>query len=216
MLLVGAVLFVAPFAWMVSRVVPADRRDLRLPADCDPERPHARTATASSWQRQRPTLPRWFLNSAFVALSVTFLQLFFNSLAAYAFAKRKFPGRDFIFLLVPRHDDGPRPGAHDPELPGAEAHPVLWWQRPFGNGGHGWLDSYWGLIIPGAVSAFGIFLLRQYMRTIPDELLDAARIDGATEFRIYWQVDPAAHPARARRGRHLHLHVDAGTISSGR
>jgi multiple sugar transport system permease protein len=58
----------------------------------------------------------------------------------------------------------------------------------FGAGGHGWLDSYEGLILPGCVSAFGIFLLRQYMTSIPDELLDAARIDGASEFRIYAQV----------------------------
>jgi multiple sugar transport system permease protein len=57
-----------------------------------------------------------------------------------------------------------------------------------GLGGHGWLDSYYGLILPGAVSAFGIFLLRQYMTSIPDELLDAARIDGASEFRIFWNI----------------------------
>ena len=67
-----------------------------------------------------------------------------------------------------------------------------------GNGGHGWLDSYYGLILPGAVSAFGIFLIRQYMLTIPDEYLDAARIDGASEFKIYWKVVvPLAKPALA-------------------
>ena len=67
-----------------------------------------------------------------------------------------------------------------------------------GNGGHGWLDSYWGLIMPGTVSAFGIFLLRQYMMTIPDELLDAARIDGASEFRIFWSIVlPLCTPALA-------------------
>ena len=71
----------------------------------------------------------------------------------------------------------------------------------FGNGGHGWLDSYWGLIMPGAVSAFGVFLIRQYMLTIPDELLDAARIDGASEFSIYWRVVvPLARPALAATG----------------
>jgi multiple sugar transport system permease protein len=68
----------------------------------------------------------------------------------------------------------------------------------FGLGGHGWLDSYYGLILPGAVSAFGIFLLRQYMRSIPDELLDAARIDGASEFKIFWSVVlPLCKPALA-------------------
>jgi len=68
----------------------------------------------------------------------------------------------------------------------------------FGLGGHGWLDSYYGLILPGAVSAFGIFLLRQYMRSIPDELLDAARIDGASEFKIFWRIVlPLCRPALA-------------------
>jgi multiple sugar transport system permease protein len=71
----------------------------------------------------------------------------------------------------------------------------------FGQGGHGMLDSYWGLILPGCVSAFGIFLLRQYMRSIPDDLLDAARIDGASEFRIFRQVVlPLCRPALAATG----------------
>jgi multiple sugar transport system permease protein len=71
----------------------------------------------------------------------------------------------------------------------------------FGNGGHGWLDSYYGLILPGAVSAFGVFLLRQYMLSIPNDLLDAARIDGASEFRIFWRlVLPLCGPVLAATG----------------
>ncbi len=68
----------------------------------------------------------------------------------------------------------------------------------FGIGGHGMLDSYWGLILPGTVSAFGIFLLRQYMMSIPDDLIDAAKIDGANEFQIFWRVVlPLCTPALA-------------------
>jgi multiple sugar transport system permease protein len=70
-----------------------------------------------------------------------------------------------------------------------------------GQGGHGWLDSYWGLIIPQVASAFAIFLMRQYMRTIPNDLLDAARIDGASELRIWAQiVMPLCRPALAALG----------------
>ena len=70
-----------------------------------------------------------------------------------------------------------------------------------GQGGIGWINSYWGLIIPHSVGMFSIFLLMQYMRTIPDELLDAARIDGASEFRIYWQIIlPLSRPALAAVG----------------
>jgi multiple sugar transport system permease protein len=79
--------------------------------------------------------------------------------------------------------------------------PLFGGNNLLGLGGHGWLDSYWGLIAPGAVSTFGIFFLRQYMKSIPDDLLDAARIDGASEFRIYGQVVlPLSRPALAATG----------------
>jgi multiple sugar transport system permease protein len=67
-----------------------------------------------------------------------------------------------------------------------------------GVGGHGWLDSYWGLIVPLSMSPFGIFLLRQYMKSIPDSLIDAARVDGAGHFRIFWKIVlPLSKPALA-------------------
>jgi multiple sugar transport system permease protein len=67
-----------------------------------------------------------------------------------------------------------------------------------GQGGIGWINSYWGLIVPGAVGAFGIFMLRQFFQTLPVELEDAARIDGAGELRIFWQIMlPLAMPAVA-------------------
>jgi multiple sugar transport system permease protein len=67
-----------------------------------------------------------------------------------------------------------------------------------GQGGHGWLDSYWALIVPNIASPFTIFLLRQYMRSIPDSLIDAARVDGAGHFKIYWKiVMPLSRPALA-------------------
>ena len=79
--------------------------------------------------------------------------------------------------------------------------PLFGGNNILGLGGSGWLDSYYGLILPGAVSAFGIFLLRQYMTSIPDELLDAARIDGASEFKIYSRVIlPLCGPALAATG----------------
>lgn len=141
---------------------------------------------------------RWFANSAFVATSVTVLQLFFNSLAAYVFAKRRFPGRDAIFLLFLGTMMVPGQVTLIPNYLVLKHIPFFGGNDAFGQGGHGWLDSYYGLILPGAVSAFGIFLLRQYMVTIPDELLDAARIDGASEFRIFWRIVlPLTGPALA-------------------
>jgi multiple sugar transport system permease protein len=141
---------------------------------------------------------RWFANSVFVATSVTVLQLFFNSLAAYVFAKRRFPGRDAIFLVFLGTMMVPGQVTLVPNYIVLKHIPLFGGNDIFGNGGSGWLDSYYGLILPGTVSAFGIFLLRQYMLSIPDELLDAARIDGASEFRIFWSVVlPLCTPALA-------------------
>ena len=129
---------------------------------------------------------------------MTVLQTFFNALCAYAFAKRKFPGRDVIFVLFLATMMVPGQVTLIPNYIIIQHIPFFGGNDWLGNGGQGWLDSYWGLIMPGTVSAFGIFLLRQYMLSIPDELLDAARIDGASEFRIFWSIVlPLCTPALA-------------------
>jgi multiple sugar transport system permease protein len=201
----GALLFVAPFAWLISA-------SFQQMGDIFSYPPH--------WIPPHPTLDgykgflgighptgldadatgdwHWFANSAFVATTVTVLQLFFNSLAAYVFAKRKFPGRDAIFMVFLATMMIPGQVTLVPNYLVLKHVPFFNGNNMFGQGGHGWLDSYWGLIMPGTVSAFGIFLLRQYMLSIPDDLLDAARIDGASEFRIFWSVVlPLCTPALA-------------------
>jgi ABC-type glycerol-3-phosphate transport system permease component len=114
-------------------------------------------------------------NSLFYALSVTTLMLFFDSLAGFAFAKYKFPGQNFLFgfLLTTMM------------IPGAVMLIPWFVEMKFFN----WLDSYKALIIPGAVDAFGIFWMRQFiMDAVPSELMDAARIDGANDFVIYYRI----------------------------
>ena len=118
---------------------------------------------------------RYLFNSLFVAGSITLFNVFATSLAGYAFAKHKFWGRDklfFIFiasLMIPWQVN---------IIPGFVIVKYL-----------GWLNTYKGLIIPAmAWCAFGIFLNRQYIYSIPDDLIDAARIDGCNEFMIYWNV----------------------------
>jgi multiple sugar transport system permease protein len=104
------------------------------------------------------------------------------------FAKRKFPGRDAIFVVFLATMMVPPQVTMIPNYLILQHIPFFGGNDFFGNGGHGMLDSYWGLILPGCVSAFGIFLLRQFMQSIPDDLLDAARIDGASEFRVYSRI----------------------------
>jgi len=201
----GAILFVAPLAWLISASFQPVGDLFSWPPQWIPGNP-----TLDGYRlffgvggdvaeaRGAQGVGRWFINSAIVATSVTALQLFFNSLAAYVFAKRRFPGRDLIFLLFLGTMMVPPTVTLIPNYLVLKHIPLFGGNDIFGIGGHGWLDSYYGLILPGAVSAFGIFLLRQYMRSIPDELLDAARIDGASEFRIFWKVVlPLCKPALA-------------------
>jgi multiple sugar transport system permease protein len=143
-------------------------------------------------------LGRWFMNSAFIAISVMFLQLFFNSLAGYTFAKRRFPGRDAIFVFMLSTLMIPGVVFLIPNYLILQHIPFFGGNNALGQGGYGWLDSFWGLILPASVSVWGIFFFRQFMKSIPDEMIDAARIDGASEFRIYWQIAlPLSGPAIA-------------------
>jgi multiple sugar transport system permease protein len=201
----GAILFVAPLAWLVSASFQPVGDIFSWPPQWIPENPtlegykHFFGIGGDVVQANAPQgVGRWFINSAVVAGSVTALQLFFNSLAAYVFAKRRFPGRDAIFLFFLATMMVPPTVTLIPNYLVLKHIPLFGGNDIFGLGGHGWLDSYYGLILPGAVSAFGVFLLRQYMTSIPDELLDAARIDGASEFRIFWKVVlPLCKPALA-------------------
>lgn len=123
-------------------------------------------------------------NSVFVTVVATIITLLINSMAAFALSKYKFRGRDVIFLIFIATLMVPIPVILVPIFMVVTS--------------VGWNNSLWGVIIPGAATPTGVFLLRQYMVTIPDELLDAARIDGASEWRIYLQVIlPLARPALA-------------------
>jgi multiple sugar transport system permease protein len=205
----GAILFVAPLAWMISASFQPVGDMFSWPPQWIPENPNLEGyklffgivdpgELQGRASRAAIGVERWFINSAIVATTITVLQLFFNSLAAYVFAKRRFPGRDVIFLVFLATMMVPPTVTLIPNYIILKHIPLLGGNDVWGLGGHGMLDSYYGLILPSAVSAFGIFLLRQYMQSIPDELLDAARIDGASEFKIFWKVVlPLCRPALA-------------------
>ncbi len=184
-LIVGGIAFAAPFAWLISASFQTSGDIFSWPPKWIPQNP--------TWDGYitfftQTDAVRWFANSAFVSISVTVLQLFFNSLAAFVFAKRRFPGRDAIFIVFLATMMVPPQVTMIPNYLILQHIPLFGGNDLLGQGGHGMLDSYWGLILPGAVSAFGIFLLRQFMMGIPDELLDAARIDGASEFMVYARI----------------------------
>jgi alpha-1,4-digalacturonate transport system permease protein len=123
-------------------------------------------------------------NSVIVTVVATIITLIVNSMAAFALSKYAFAGREAVFLIIIATLMVPISVIMIPAF--------LVISRV------GWVNNLWGLIIPGAATPTGVFLLRQYMLTIPDELLDSARIDGASEWRIYWQIIlPLARPAMA-------------------
>lgn len=129
-------------------------------------------------------LARYFFNSAFMATVDVIVTVFFSALAGYGFAKFRFRGRRILFLFILSTITVPFQILLVPLF--VQIHSF------------GWDDSYAGLIIPGIMNAFGVFMMRQFAYGIPDELLDAARIDGAGEFRIFWQiVFPLLAPASA-------------------
>jgi multiple sugar transport system permease protein len=195
LLFAGAVIFVAPFAWMLTASLQDVGDMFRWPPAWIPQNPSLKNYAKFLSLKN---LPLWFFNSAYISLAVTALQLFFNSLAAYAFAKRRFPGRDTLFLIFLGTIMIPGQVLLIPNYIVLKQIPLFGGNDILGQGGHGWLDSYWGIIAPQAVSTWAIFWLRQYMKGLPDDLIDAAKIDGASEFRIYGQVVlPLAKPALA-------------------
>ncbi|WP_438752441.1 carbohydrate ABC transporter permease [Pararhizobium sp. O133] len=130
---------------------------------------------------------RWVLNSVIVAGGVTIFTLILSSLAGYGFARLNFPGRDALFIIVLL-------GLAVPEQAVLVArHQIFSWI--------GLHNSYPGLILPGLSSAFGVFLMTQYFRAIPKELDEAAMLDNASRFRIFWKVLlPLTVPAQATLG----------------
>jgi multiple sugar transport system permease protein len=127
---------------------------------------------------------RFFFNSAFMATVDVIVTVFFSAMAGYGFAKFKFRGRRLLFFCVLATFTVPFQILIVPLYVQIHA--------------YGWADTYAGLIIPGIMNAFGVFMMRQFAYSIPDDLLDAARIDGAGEFRIFWRVVfPLLAPASA-------------------
>ena len=152
--------------------------------------------------RWLPTSPQWnnyidafdvapfgqfFINSTIVAASVTVTTVFFGAMAGYGLSKFRFPGRTLVFGLILSTLMIPFP---------VIMIPLFALVRNFG-----WVNTYQGLIIPGALTGFAVFMMRQFIQALPDELFDAARLDGAGEVRIFLtMVLPLARPALATLG----------------
>lgn len=181
LLVAGAVLMVAPLVWMALASFKTLPEILRVPPTLLPESLHLdnyRTVLGDT------AFVRYFLNSVLVAGITVASVLITSSMAGYAFAKFEFPGRRVLFVLVLATLMIPFQ---------VRVIPLYVLASDLGL-----LDSYAGLVLPGLVDAFGIFLMRQYLQSIPSELIDAARVDGASELTIFVRIVlPLAKPALA-------------------
>jgi ABC-type glycerol-3-phosphate transport system permease component len=170
-LIVISMFMLLPFVWMVSTSFKLPQDVFGFPPVIWSERS---TAINYIYLITEKNLLRITWNTFFISFSATILSLFFCSLGGYGFAKYRFPGQMVLFSLLLASMVIPAAVMMVPSF-------VL--MRQFG-----WINTFLPLIVPGAANAFGIFFMRQYISSINDELMDAARIDGAGEFGIYWRI----------------------------
>jgi len=185
LLLAGALIMAAPFLWMVSTSLKPASEIFRMPVRLLPS--HVAWSNYSLAVAQA-NLGRLSINSAVVAISTTTLQVLLGSMAAYAFARLQFPGREVLFLIILMTQMIPFQIAIVPLFIIIRHMPLVGGNDWLGQGGIGLVNSLGGVAVPNLVSAFGIFLLRQFFLTLPVQLEDAARIDGCGEFGIYWRI----------------------------
>ncbi len=182
LLTVGAIVMVVPFVWMILTSLKPPPELVRftfLPQN--PTLDNYRIVLTTS------DFPRWYFNSLVIAVISTMSVAFFDSLVGYTLNKFEFPGKNIIFL-----------GILATLMVPTEMLIIPWFNMSVQFGWNQGFAQYWGIVFPGVITAVGIFLMRQFFDGVPDELLDAARIDGVNEFGIFWRVAmPLVKPAVA-------------------
>lgn len=177
LLAIGAIVMMTPLIYMVAT-------SLKLPhevyeVNIIPQEP---TFENYLYIFQNSPFGRWFANSLITSLIVTASVLFFDSLIGYTLAKFEFRGREFVFIAI----------LTTLMIP-TEMLVVPWYVMAKN---FGWLNSYWGIMFPGLMTGFGVFLMRQFFMGVPNDYIHAARIDGLGEFAIFWKVAlPLVTPA---------------------
>ena len=184
-LLIGALFMILPFVWMISTSLKGEGSVFEYPPKLIPSPIHL-----DNYGRAWNMLPigMAYLNSLKISLVVTAGSLLTCSMAGYAFAKMRFVGRQKLFMLL----------LATMMIPGqVTLIPMFMWFSELN-----WVNTHWPLIVPPILSnAFGVFLMRQFMSSIPNELEDAGKIDGLNPFRIYWSIMlPNCKPALAALG----------------
>ncbi|MCS7310383.1 MAG: carbohydrate ABC transporter permease [Armatimonadetes bacterium] len=180
----AALLFLMPVAWMFVMSILPEHEIFQPVPHWIPQEPTLQNFQELLQRAEEAPVLRWFWNSLFVAGTGTLLYLLLTSMAAYAFSRLEFPGRDILFFVV----------LSTLIIPGqVTIIPVFLILQKLG-----WFNTYYALIVPGLAGAFGVFLLRQFFLTIPREIEEAALMDGCGRAGIYWRIIlPLSKPALA-------------------
>src|SRR6266508_2470845 len=180
-LLAAGLLSLFPLYWLFLTSLSPAQYVVKVPPEVVP-----RELTLGNYQRLFETTPivRWLVNTVVIAGVITAFHLLFDSMAGYTFAKRQFPRRNLMFWLVVSTLTVPAQ---------VTLIPVFFILRTLGL-----LDTYPGVIVPGLADVFGVFLMKQFIQTLPGELEQAARLDGASEWQVYTRIIlPLSKPALA-------------------
>ena len=182
LLMAGGVLMVIPIVYMLSTSLKWPHEIYNL--SIIPEEP---TLDNYLYVLEDGRFYTWFFNSLIVAVATTVSAVLFDALVGYVLCKFEFRGRMIVFIAI----------LSTLMIPTEML--VIPWYLMAKN--FGWLDTYWGIMFPGMMTAFGTFLMKQFFETVPDDFLEAARIDGLNELEIWWRVAmPMVTPALAALG----------------
>jgi ABC-type glycerol-3-phosphate transport system permease component len=186
-LILVSIATVVPFLFMISTSFTESFTMMSLPPTLIPEDPSLKNYVEIIFEFQGGLFPRWFFNTVFTTAVITIGGLFLNTLSGYIFAKKEFYGRDITFALI----------LATLMVPNAVTLiPAFLMVNKLGL-----FNTYWAIIIPALSSAFGIFMMRQYISSLPTELIESAKMDGARELRIFWSIIiPLSLPGMAALG----------------
>lgn len=187
LMFVISVATVVPFLFMFSTSLTKSFTMMSYPPTLLPDNPSLNNYGEIIFNFQHGLFPRWFVNTLFTTLCITAGSLLLNTLAGYIFAKKEFYGKQVVFSLL----------LATMMVPGAvtliPAFLIINYLKLF--------NTYWALILPALASPFGIFMMRQFIQSLPSELIEVSKIDGASELRIFWSiVIPLSLPGMAALG----------------
>ncbi|WP_099221041.1 carbohydrate ABC transporter permease [Listeria costaricensis] len=199
---IGAIIIslitVVPLIWTLSTSFKSDGEILSNTLSFIPQ-----DFTLDHYKEVFQTTPfaRYLFNSMVLAVGGVITNLFFGSLAGYAFAKLPFKGKKATFMVFLGSMMIPSVVTMIPSFLVLKNFPLVGGNDIFGHGGIGLINTYWAILLPGAAGAFSIFFMKQFFESLPSELAEAARMDGCSEFKIFWRIYmPLAKTALATLG----------------